>query len=180
MLQLNRAPKHIERYLQPLRRQVIGLPVDQWFAVAQTSALRARIRLQKAGHKQTARYLACTGRPAIIVKRVSGRIVNYLKAMLGDPGHNVIFTGYQARSAAGPSIKKYGPQGGFVELEGQRCIIRAGESTLAGNWARADQQDLLNFVSGREQRPEQISLVHGEIVATQILKKAVGLASNTQ
>lgn len=128
-----------------------------------------------AQHMQTVNYLSRSGRPAIVIAAsgmcASGRIVNYLKAMLGDPRHNVIFTGYQAQGTPGAAIQKYGPQGGFVELDGERCIIRAGVSTLGGYSAHADQQDLLNFVSGMEQWPAQISLVHGEIVAKQALKK---------
>ena len=43
-------------------------------------------------------YLAKTARPAIVIAASGmcsgGRIVNYLKAMLGDPRHNVLFCGY--------------------------------------------------------------------------------------
>lgn len=117
-------------------------------------------------YMQTVEYLANTGRPAIVIAAsgmcTSGRIVNYLKAMLADPRHNVLFTGYQARGTPGALIQKYAPSGGFIELEGKRCIIRAGISTLGGYSAHADQQDLLNFVSGMEQWPEEIRLVHGD------------------
>lgn len=131
-------------------------------------------------HMQTVRYLASTGRPAIVIAAggmcASGRIVNYLKALLGDRRHNVLFTGYQARGTPGAAIQKYGPQGGFVEMEGERCIIRAGVSTLGGYSAHADQQDLLNFVSGMAHWPEQICLVHGDIEAKRVLaKKLLGL-----
>ena len=126
-------------------------------------------------HMQTVNYLANTGRPAIVIAASgmcsSGRIVNYLKAMLADPRHNVLFTGYQARGTPGALIQKHGPSGGFVELEGERCIIRAGISTLGGYSAHADQQDLLNFVSGMEQWPEEIRLVHGDEPARNALAK---------
>jgi len=108
---------------------------------------------------QAVQYIARSGRPAIVVAAsgicTSGRIVNYLKAMLGDARHNVIFTGCQGQGIPGADIQKYGPQGGFVELEGERCIIRAGVSTLGGYSAHADQQNLLNFVSGMQQCPEK-------------------------
>ena len=43
-------------------------------------------------------YLAKTARPAIVIAASGmcsgGRIVNYLKAMLGDPRHKVLFCGY--------------------------------------------------------------------------------------
>ncbi|KQB55300.1 MBL fold metallo-hydrolase [Pseudomonas endophytica] len=126
-----------------------------------------------AQHMQTVNYLASTGRPAIVIAGggmcSSGRIVNYLKAMLTDKRHNVLFTGYQAKGTLGALIQKYGPSGGFVELKGERCMIRAGVSTLGGYSAHADQKDLLNFVSGMSQWPEEIRLVHGEEQARRAL-----------
>lgn len=128
-----------------------------------------------AQHLQTVNYLASTGRPAIVIAGggmcSNGRIVNYLKAMLTDKRHNVLFTGYQAKGTPGAAIKKYGPLGGFVELKGERCMIRAGVSTLGGYSAHADQKDLLNFVSGMSQWPEEIRLVHGEEGARKALAK---------
>lgn len=128
-----------------------------------------------AQHVQAVNFLANTGRPAIVIAASgmcsSGRIVNYLKAMLADPRHNVLFTGYQAGGTPGALIQKHGPSGGFVELEGKRCIIRAGISTLGGYSAHADQQGLLDFVSGMQQWPEEIHLVHGDEPARNALAK---------
>lgn len=128
-----------------------------------------------AQHMQTVNYLARTGRPAIVIAAsgmcASGRIVNYLKAMLADRRHNVLFTGYQAQGTSGAAIQKYGPRGGFVELEGERCMIRAGVTSLGGYSAHADQQNLLNFVSGMVQWPKQIRLVHGDAQAKLALAK---------
>jgi metallo-beta-lactamase family protein len=110
----------------------------------------------------------------------SGRIVNYLKAMLSDPRHNVLFVGYQAQGTVGANIQKYGSTGGFVELEGERCIIRAGVSSLGGYSAHADQQDLLNFVSGIDPLPKQIRLVHGELFAKETLGNELYKLYNTR
>lgn len=130
-----------------------------------------------AKHIQTVNYLAHSGRPAIVIAAsgmcASGRIVNYLKAMLSDPRHNVLFIGYQASGTPGAQIQKYGPEGGFVELEGERCIIRAGILTLSGYSAHADQRDLLRFVTGMEQWPKQVRLVHGEMPAKKALARAL-------
>lgn len=137
-----------------------------------------------AKHLQTVNYLSSTGRPAIVIAASgmcsSGRIVNYLKAMLSDPRHNVLFVGYQAQGTVGANIQKYGSTGGFVELEGERCIIRAGVSSLGGYSAHADQQDLLNFVSGIDPLPKQIRLVHGELFAKQTLANELCQLYNTR
>lgn len=128
-----------------------------------------------ARHLQTVNYLASTGRPAIVIAGggmcSSGRIVNYLKRMLADQRHNVLFTGYQAKGTPGAVIQKYASSGGFVELEGERCMIHAGVSTLGGYSAHADQKDLLNFVSGMSDWPEEIRLVHGEVSARKALAR---------
>jgi metallo-beta-lactamase family protein len=91
-----------------------------------------------------------------------GRIVNYLKAMLGDPRHDVLFIGYQAAGTPGRQIQQYGPKGGHVDLDGQRYPIRAGIHTLGGYSAHADQKDLLNFIGRMRRKPRQVRLVHGD------------------
>ena len=126
-----------------------------------------------AKHLQVVNYLSSTGRPAIVIAAngmcSNGRVVNYLKAMLGDARHNVFFMGYQASGTPGAAIQKYGPKGGYVDLEGERYRISADITTLGGYSAHADQLDLLNFVSGMGQWPDQIKLVHGEMSAKQAL-----------
>lgn len=80
-----------------------------------------------ATHLQTVDYLARTARPAIVIAASGmcsgGRIVNYLKALLGDPRHDVLFKGYQAAGTRGRDIQQNGPRGGWVELDGQRYTI---------------------------------------------------------
>ena len=124
-------------------------------------------------HLRTVNYLASTRRPAIVVAGngmcAGGRIVDYLKAMLGDPRHNVVFVGYQAAGTPGAAIQKYGPVGGYVELDRQRHDIRAGVESASGYSAHADQDGLVRFVTGMCQWPAEIRLVHGEARAKKVL-----------
>ena len=119
-----------------------------------------------ARHHQTVNYLASTGRPAIVIAGhgmcAGGRIVDYLKAMLGDPRHNVIFVGYQAKGTPGAAIQQHGRKGGYVELDHERFEIKAGIETIGGYSAHADQRGLVDFVSGMPVWPGEIRLVHGE------------------
>lgn len=125
-------------------------------------------------HLQVVNYLSSTGRPAIVIAGngmcSGGRIVNYLKAMLGQSRHNVIFIGYQAKGTPGASIQKHGPANGYVELDKERFVINAGITTVGGYSAHADQQELVRFVTDMEKWPEEIRLVHGEPAA----KKSLG------
>lgn len=98
-----------------------------------------------------------------------GRIVNYLKAMLGDARHNVVFVGYQAEGTPGAVIQKYGPGHGYVDIDTERFVINAGITTLGGYSAHADQDELLSFVTDMSGWPEEIRLVHGESEAKKVL-----------
>lgn len=125
-------------------------------------------------HHQTVNYLASTGRPAIVIAGhgmcAGGRIVNYLKAMLGDPRHNVVFVGYQAKGTPGAAIQQHGPKGGYVELDRERYEIKAGIETIGGYSAHADQRGLVDFVAGMPVWPSEIKLVHGEEQAKRRLR----------
>lgn len=125
-------------------------------------------------HLMVVNYLASTGRPAIVIAGSGmcsgGRIVNYLKAMLGDSRHNVVFVGYQAKGTPGAAIQTYGPVQGYVELDRERFQIKAGITTVGGYSAHADQAGLVSFVTDMEQWPGELILVHGEPAA----KKALG------
>lgn len=124
-------------------------------------------------HMRMVHHLARTARPAIVIAGngmcSSGRIVNYLKAMLGDARHNVLFVGYQAAGTPGRAIQTYGPKGGYVDLDGERLDIKAGIASIGGYSAHADQQGLVEFVTGMQHRPTEIRIVHGEQQAKQAL-----------
>lgn len=124
-------------------------------------------------HQMVVNYLSSTGRPAIVIAGSGmcsgGRIVNYLKAMLGDPRHNVVFVGYQASGTPGAAIQKYGPVEGYAELDNERYKIKAGITTVGGYSAHADQSELVSFVTEMKEWPEEIALVHGETNAKKVL-----------
>lgn len=130
-----------------------------------------------ADHQKVLQHLTQTARPAIVIAASGmcsgGRIVNYLKAMLGDPRHNVVFVGYQAKGTPGQAIQQYGPSGGYVDLDGERIYIKAGIATLNGYSAHADQQGLVNFATRMRKPPSQIRLVHGEREAKEALARAL-------
>ncbi|MGM0543983.1 MAG: MBL fold metallo-hydrolase RNA specificity domain-containing protein [Pseudomonadota bacterium] len=130
-----------------------------------------------ATHEQTVRYLAESGRPAVVIAAsgmcTGGRVVNYLKAMLGGPRHQVLFVGYQGAGTPGRDIQRYGPEGGWVELDGERIDIRAGITTISGYSAHAGQRDLLNFIKRMRRWPREVRLVHGDDHARRALKDAI-------
>ena len=111
----------------------------------------------------------------------SGRVVNYLKAMLGDERHDVLFVGYQAEGTPGRIIQQYGPRNGYVELDGERYTIKAQVDTIGGYSGHADQNGLVRFVKGMKHKPNEIRLVHGSMPAKIALKsKLIKINANIQ
>jgi metallo-beta-lactamase family protein len=123
-----------------------------------------------------------TGRPAVVVAGsgmcTGGRIVNYLKAMLGDRRHCVLFVGYQAARTPGRDILTYGPKGGYVFLDGEKVVIRTSIATIGGYSAHADQAGLVRFATRMRRPPEVIRLVHGEVEAREALRLALAQAGS--
>jgi metallo-beta-lactamase family protein len=154
-----------------------------WDAEAKQKLLRGRRPLafeqmttidHHQNHLHTVDYLRRKARPCIVIAAsgmcAGGRIVNYLKALIGDPRTDILFSGYQAVGTPGRAIQEYGPHGGHVFLDGQRCEIKARIHTISGYSAHADQKDLVNFIKRMRKRPQHVRLVHGEPEAQQTLR----------
>ncbi|HEY5791447.1 MAG TPA: MBL fold metallo-hydrolase [Gammaproteobacteria bacterium] len=128
-----------------------------------------------AQHLRLVELLRKTARPCVVLAAggmcQGGRIVNHLKALLGDPRTNVLFVGYQAQGTPGRAIQQYGPQGGWVELDGERITVRAGIHTVGGYSAHAGQRDLVRFVRRMRHPPRQVRLVHGDPEAKRALQR---------
>ena len=135
-------------------------------------------------HMQTVRYLANSGKPAIVLAAsgmaAGGRVVNYLKAMLEDARHAVLFVGYQARGTHGHDIQKYGSArndkgkgSGWVDIDGQRYAIQAEVMTIGGYSAHADKNDLLRFIADIPTLPSCVRIVHGDEPAKAAFKQAL-------
>ena len=95
----------------------------------------------------------------------SGRIVSYLKVILGDERHDVLFVGYRADGAPGRKIQCFGLRNDCVEFDGQRYDIRAQVHIMAGYSARADLKGLVSFVARMSH--SELRIVHGELEAKQ-------------
>jgi len=136
-----------------------------------------------ADHIAVMNHLTQTARPAIVIAGngmcSGGRIVNYLKAMLHDPRHDVLFVGYQSRGTPGHAIQQYGPRGGYVDLDGERFDVQAKVTSIGGYSAHADQKGLVEFVTGMREWPTDIRVVHGEQRAKEALAKVLRLHAPT-
>nr|WP_026052656.1 MBL fold metallo-hydrolase [Gayadomonas joobiniege] len=126
-------------------------------------------------HLSAISYIQKKASPCIVIAAsgmcTGGRILNYLKALLPDERTDVLFVGYQARGTIGRTIQTYGPNHGYVVIDGQKININAGVYTLSGYSAHADQKDLINFVKRIHHKPKLIKIVHGDEAAKRELKE---------
>ena len=129
-------------------------------------------------HLQTVSYLQRQTRPAMVIAAsgmcAGGRIVNYLKALLGDERNDVLFVGYQAAGTPGRDILRYhNKPNGYVMFDDERYAINAKVQQISGYSAHAGQRDLLNFIKRMRVKPGKVHLVHGDDGAKKTLKELI-------
>ena len=124
-----------------------------------------------ADHIAVLNHPVQTARPAIVISCngmcAGGRIVNYLKAVLQGTGTICSFVGYQAKRTSGYAIRQFGPKGGYVD--GKRFDIRLKVTSIGGYSAHADQKELVEFVAGMPEWPDEIRVAQGELSAKGVL-----------
>jgi metallo-beta-lactamase family protein len=88
-----------------------------------------------------------------------GRVLSYLERYIGLPETTVIIVGYQAEGTRGRKLLE-----GATELKiyGKYYPVLAKIVDIEGLSAHGDQNDLLNWLSALENKPQRVFLVHGE------------------
>lgn len=127
-----------------------------------------------AEHQRLLRRLQDTHEPCVVIAAsgmcAGGRMLNYLKALIGDPRTDIVFVGYQARGTPGRAILD---RAECVRLDGEDYPVLAAVHRLSGYSAHADRQDLLDFIAGIPQPPAEVRIVHGDDDAKQSLAAAL-------
>ncbi len=89
----------------------------------------------------------------------AGRIKHHLKYNLWNKKSSIIFVGYQAEGTLGRFIINGAKE---VSIFGEKIHVAAEIYNLEGFSGHADQNGLLDWLSGFQARPRKIFLVHGE------------------
>ncbi len=100
----------------------------------------------------------------------AGRIKHHLKYNLWRPESSVVFVGYQAQGTLGRSILEGAKK---VKIFGEEIAVRAHVHSISGFSAHADQNGLLKWLNGFEQKPKKVFLVHGEEEGSLALEKKI-------
>jgi len=96
-----------------------------------------------------------------------GKIVFYLKELLGKDSTEIIFIGYQAENTLGRQLLE---KKSSVWINKKEYPVHAKIHKINGFSAHGDQADLINFAKNLSNTPDIIFLTHGEEDARRQLK----------
>jgi metallo-beta-lactamase family protein len=123
--------------------------------MSETTEYSMKINQIKSGAIIIAGSGMCTG----------GRIKHHFKHNIWRANAHVLIVGFQARGTLGRSLVD-GTQ--HIKLWGEVIQVKANIHTIGGFSAHADQQGLLDWYQGFENKPPVV-LVHGEEAAMEVL-----------
>ena len=89
----------------------------------------------------------------------AGRIRHHLKHNLWRPESTILFVGYQAVGTLGRAIIEGAEE---VRLFGEPIQVRAQIRQLVGMSGHADKDGLIDWLSGFQEKPKKVFIVHGE------------------
>ncbi len=89
----------------------------------------------------------------------AGRIRHHLKHNLWRPECSILFVGYQAVGTLGRLIVEGIDE---VKLFGESIQVRAEIKKLVGMSGHADKNGLIEWITGFEEKPRKVFIVHGE------------------
>ncbi len=112
--------------------------------------------------------------PSIVVSAsgmaTGGRVLHHLARRLPDPRSCVILVGFQAAQTRGRMLADGAPQ---LKLLGRYVRVSAEIVELPALSVHADRDELLAWLAGSPQKPDQIYAVHGEPRASLALVDAI-------
>jgi metallo-beta-lactamase family protein len=105
-------------------------------------------------------------RPLMVVASngmiTGGRIVQHVKALVGDPGMMLLFVGYQGDGTLGARLQQGAKQ---VRIDGQDLEVHCQVRSISGFSAHADEPELLAWLSNFTKKPRTTFIVHGDPAA---------------
>jgi metallo-beta-lactamase family protein len=97
-----------------------------------------------------------------------GRVLHHVEALAPDPRNTILLTGFQAAGTRGDAIARGARE---VKLYGAWVPVHAEIAHLDSLSAHADADELLDWLRSTPQAPRAVSIVHGEPVAADTLRR---------
>ena len=91
-----------------------------------------------------------------------GRIVQHVKAFIGDPAMTLLFVGYQGEGTLGAQLQQGAKQ---VRIDGQNLDVACLVRSISGFSAHADEPELLAWLRNFTVAPKLTFIVHGDPAA---------------
>lgn len=96
-----------------------------------------------------------------------GRVLHHLALYAGDHRNMVVLTGYQSPGTRGGSLAAGASS---LRIHGRDIPVRAEVVQLQSASAHADSNQLLEWLRGMPEPPDQVYVVHGELAAADHLR----------
>lgn len=143
-----RYPQLYDKEATRLRKQHDEMPMLPNLVMSSSAEDSRKINKMQGGAIVIAGSGMCTG----------GRILHHFKHNLWRPECEVIIVGYQARGSLG---RRLVDGNDYIRIHHETIRVRAKIHTVGGLSAHGDQDDMLRWYDGFENRPP-VCLVHGE------------------
>lgn len=113
-------------------------------------------------------------RPKVVIAGsgmvTGGRVLTYLKQLLGHLNTTVLLVGYMAEGTRGRQLLEGASE---LKLFGKYYEVKARIEHLESLSAHADQKELLDWMSGIKNMPEAVFLLHGEPTALDAFRSRI-------
>ena len=143
-------------------------PIDYPGAVT-TSSAKDSLAIEQA-----ARPLMVVASNGMIT---GGRIVQHVKALVGDPGMTLLFVGYQGDGTLGAHLQQGATH---VRIDGEDLEVHCRVRSIDGFSAHADEPELLAWLGNFTTKPRTTFIVHGDPAAQAAFEpkvRALGFAT---
>src|SRR5690606_29322687 len=100
-----------------------------------------------------------------------GRVLHHIAAFAPDHRNTLLFSGFQAPGTRGRKLLDGAKE---AKIYGQWVPINAEVAELPMLAAHADSDELMRWLSGFEQAPRRVFIVHGEAEASEALRERIG------
>jgi metallo-beta-lactamase family protein len=99
-----------------------------------------------------------------------GRVLEYLKTYIEHESTTVLLVGFQAEGTRGRALLSGADK---IKIHGKYYGVRAEVKEISSFSGHADQEEILNWLTNFKKRPKKIFLNHGELAASDALRKVI-------
>ncbi|EMP55963.1 beta-lactamase domain-containing protein [Marinobacter santoriniensis NKSG1] len=99
-----------------------------------------------------------------------GRVLHHLKTLLPNPRNSVVFAGFQAPGTRGDALVNGADT---VKIHGEYWPVKAEIHNLDSLSAHGDYREILAWLEQGSLKPEKVYVTHGEVVASDTMRKRI-------